>query len=268
MVTNITGLSPSAVDQLFVHWAGVDLTHFLHPLRLHQTREKILETANLLAASRLPDEGLTGRSHACAIRCSLISLSCRQHLRQGAGLTIRYGLSPSPFGDCLLAVSGEEISHLSFVDKGQEQLHIEELRRNWPRAVLIAEDTLKGQERIRQIFAPAGADCHEPLRLLLQGTSFQLRVWQALLALPRGSMISYQGLADHLGHPAASRAVANAVAANPISYLIPCHRVISKSGNIHCYRWGGSRKKAMLGWEASLPDTCANNDIRKVVPDG
>jgi len=250
IITEKTGLSRSAVDQLFIRWAGADLTRFLEPLHTQQTRRTLSETANLLAASNSAADRLTGRPHARDIQCSLIVVSSRQRQQRGTGLTIRHGLLPCPFGDCFVAVSGEAICHLSFVEKGQERLHGEELRRNWPRAILLADNTIRDRPTIQSIFAPTESGSHEPLHLLLQGTDFQLRVWQALLALPQGAMISYQALAGRLGHPSASRAVAGAVAANPIGYLIPCHRVIRKSGELHHYRWGSIRKKAMLGWEA------------------
>lgn len=255
IIAEKTGLSRAAVDQLFLRWAGVDLTRFLEPLHAQQTRRTLRETAKLLAASGPAAEKLTGGPPARDIQCSLIIVSSRQRPPRGAGLTIRHGLSPSPFGDCLVAVAvnGEAICHLSFIDKGQERLHCEELRRNWPGAILLADETIREHPAIQSIFAPTKSGCHKPLPLLLQGTAFQLRVWQALLALPQGAMISYQRLAEALGQPAASRAVAGAVAANSIGYLIPCHRVIRKSGDLHHYRWGSVRKKAMLGWEAVQP---------------
>lgn len=253
IITEKTGLSRSAVDHLFLRWAGADLTRFLEPLHTQQTRRTLRETANLLAASKPAAEWRTDRPQARDIQCSLIVVSFRQRRQRGAGLTIRHGLFPSPFGNCLVAVSGQAICHLSFVEKGQERLHGEELRRNWPRAILLADETIRDRPTVQSIFAPNESGGHEPLHLLLQGTDFQLRVWQALLALPQGAMISYQALAGRLGHPTASRAVAGAVAANPIGYLIPCHRVIRKSGELHHYRWGNIRKKAMLGWEACRP---------------
>ena len=165
------------------------------------------------------------------------------------GLTITYGLYPSPFGDCLLAMIGREICHFSFVDEGKLQVHLEELRHNWPQATIIADDGQSGRQMVERIFMPAGVESLDPFSLLLKGTAFQIRVWRALLTLPWGAMISYQGLAAYMGHPTACRAVASAIAANPVGYLIPCHRVIRKSGEIRHYRWGSSRKKAMLGWE-------------------
>jgi AraC family transcriptional regulator of adaptative response/methylated-DNA-[protein]-cysteine methyltransferase len=144
-----------------------------------------------------------------------------------------------------------EICHLSFVDEGEGRFHLEELRHTWPQATIIAADREIGS-LVARIFAPGGSDHLQLLRLLVKGTPFQFKVWQALLALPEGAMISYQGLAASMGHPTACRAVASAVAANPVSYLIPCHRVVRKSGEIHHYRWGSSRKKMMLGWEACV----------------
>jgi len=253
-IAHKSGLSPLAIDQLFTHWAGVDLRRFLQALSPGQIRRKLAESVELSAGANPLGQALAGRSHACDIRCSLLQrhafLSSRQGRHQGAGLTISHGLYPSPFGTCLLAVSGEQICHLSFVDEGQQRTCLAELRHHWPQAILIADDTMRQHEKIRQIFATDKDARQQPLSLLLSGTSFQLQVWLALLTLPRGSMISYQGLAEYLGHPTATRAVANAVAANPIGFLIPCHRVIRKTGEIHKYRWGSTRKKAMLGWEA------------------
>jgi len=254
-IAHKSGLSPLAIDQMFMAWAGVDLHGFLDTLSQGQLRRKLAESADLFAGTNAANQALpAGRSHPCEIRCSLIqrsaSLSSRQGRQRGAGLTISHGLYPSPFGTCLLAVSGEQICHLSFVDEGQQWTCLAELRHYWPQAILTADDTMRQQEKIRQIFAPDTDACQQPLSLLLSGTSFQLLVLQALLTLPRGSMISYQGLAETLGHPAATRAVANAVAANPVGFLIPCHRVIRKNGEIHNYCWGRTRKIAMLGWEA------------------
>jgi AraC family transcriptional regulator of adaptative response/methylated-DNA-[protein]-cysteine methyltransferase len=144
-----------------------------------------------------------------------------------------------------------EICHLSFVD-GEDGLSARaELGQTWPQATIIT-DNRGCTTLVERIFSPAGTESLQPLRLLVSGTTFQLKVWQALCVLPRGAMISYEGLAASMGHPTACRAVASAVAANPVSYLIPCHRVVRKSGEIHHYRWGSSRKKMMLGWEACV----------------
>lgn len=195
-----------------------------------------MESRNLFAASLLP-----------TLRCQLKVLSSGLEQEE---LTVKYGFYPSPFGDCLLAMSGREICHLSFVERGEWQLRRQELYKNWQHATIIADEAEDGRYVVEQIFAPVGEELFTSWPLLVKGTAFQLKVWQALLAIPSGAMISYQDLAVRVGHPTACRAVAGAVAANPIGYLIPCHRVIRKSGEICQYRWGSSRKKAMLGWEA------------------
>jgi AraC family transcriptional regulator of adaptative response/methylated-DNA-[protein]-cysteine methyltransferase len=231
------GLSKDYLDTLFERWAGVDLSWFMTCLTISQSRKRMMEGKNLLAASLLP-----------TFCCRLKTYPSGQE--QGDTLTIKYGFYPSPFGECLLAMSGREICHFSFVDRGEWQLHLQELHKNWPQARIIADEGEDGSHVVEQIFASVGAELLAPWQLLVKGTAFQLKVWQALLAIPGGAMISYQDLAVQVGHPTACRAVAGAVAANPVSYLIPCHRVIRKSGEIHQYRWGSSRKKAMLGWEA------------------
>ena len=245
------GLSRDELDGLFMRWAGVKLTRFLSCLTLSYTRKRLLESSNVLAGPLQPRPAGPDRPVPYENRCRLRLLTSAQG--QGLGLTITYGLYPSPFGDCLLAMGDGQICYLSFVDGGGWQLHVEELRRKWPQARILADEGGAGSHMVEQIFAPAGLDLPdspEPLPLLLKGTDFQLRVWRALLALPRGAIISYEDLAVRLGRPTACRAVAGAVAANPVAYLIPCHRVIRKSGEIHRYRWGSSRKKAMLGMEA------------------
>ncbi len=252
------GWSREDLDSLFVRWAGVTLIRFLHCLSLSQTRKRLLETRNLLADSLLPESSRTGNASLHEGGGRVRSLVSGQEKGQAGqrseakspGLTINYGLYPTPFGDCLLAKSGREICYLSFVDGGDWQPHLEELRQKWPQVRIVEGEGADGSHMVERIFAPAGIDSPEPLTLLLKGTDFQIRVWQALFSLPRGAIISYQDLAVHLGQPTACRAVAGAVAANPIGYLIPCHQVIRKSGEIHHYRWGSSRKKAMLGWEA------------------
>ncbi|MCX5869436.1 MAG: methylated-DNA--[protein]-cysteine S-methyltransferase [Deltaproteobacteria bacterium] len=251
------GLSKDCLDTVFARWAGVGLTRFMQSLTLSQTRKRLLETRGQLAGWPQPGPAGTGH-HDFWICCQVRLLPSGQEKGQGtgkrsevktSGLTITYGLYPSPFGDCLLAMIGREICHLSFVDEGKLQVHLEELRHNWPQATIIADEGQSGRQVVARIFTPAGVEPIDPISLLLKGTPFQIRVWQALLTLPRGTMISYQDLAAYIGHPTACRAVASAVAANPVGYLIPCHRVIRKSGEIHHYRWGSSRKKAMLGWE-------------------
>ena len=170
--------------------------------------------------------------------------------KMGAGLEIAYGFDYTPFGQCLVAVTERGICHLGFVDKDNRAEAFNHLQQAWPEATLI-EDQTHISEIVRRIFRLKQPADSRPFHLHLKGTNFQVNVWRALLTIPVGSILSYQDIAALIGHPKAFRAVANAIAINPVGYLIPCHRVISKSGKIHRYRWGSARKKAIVGWEAS-----------------
>lgn len=249
------GWSSGALRSLFGRWAGGDLNCFVSGLGLAHTRKRLLEIRGRLLCygpKTMPMAGPFTGSGGLQVR--LLPVDQDKGRGKGAqrrGLTLQYGRYASPFGECFLAMVGQEICFLSFIEKGEYQSHRDELARIWPQATIITDDSKSGQQVVARIFALSGeADAHPPLRLLLQGTSFQIRVWQALLALPRGALISYQDLAVCIDRPTACRAVAGAVAANPVAFLIPCHRVIAKSGEIHRYRWGRGRKRAMVGWEA------------------
>lgn len=166
----------------------------------------------------------------------------------GAGLTIRYGIQPTPFGDALIGVTERGICALSFVSPGEENRAVEDLRTRWPAAALDAE---KGAEFAQRIFAQTwGQD--EPLHLYIKGTNFQVQVWQALLRVPPGSLTTYGDLAWTIGRPSAARAVGGAVGSNAIAWLIPCHRgSVAQTSVVDGYRWGSERKRAMLGWEVA-----------------
>lgn len=174
--------------------------------------------------------------------------------RMGEGLTIRYGFHDTPFGECLLAVTERGICGLQFVPPGERESALSDLKAGWPLAEFV-EEPAQTQPLVAQIFvarAPAGAGSkQEPLRLYLKGTNFQIKVWRALLQIPPGAAVSYETVAALIGAPNSARAVGTAVARNPVGFLIPCHRVIRKIGAFGTYRWGESRKKAMLGWEAA-----------------
>ncbi len=164
-----------------------------------------------------------------------------------AGIDITYGFGPSPFGDCLLAKTRIGICFLGFVQNDDQADILDQLVQSWPQARFSKNSSLIFP-LFDQIFKRPP---FPPLKLHLRGTNFQIQVWQALLTIPFGNLVSYSQVAVLIGHPSAHRAAANAIAANPVSFLVPCHRVITKSGKIHRYRWGASRKKAMIGWEAS-----------------
>jgi AraC family transcriptional regulator of adaptative response/methylated-DNA-[protein]-cysteine methyltransferase len=168
--------------------------------------------------------------------------------KHGAGLKIRYGFHPSPFGECLVAVTDRGISNLAFMPQGGRNKSVRYLKKQWKHAEVLEDPSATGPY-VNRIFSAIKPD--GPLTLHLKGTNFQIRVWQALLQVPRGMVASYEDIARKIDRPDAVRAVANAVAHNPVAFLIPCHRVIRKTGAVGEYRWGSARKKILLGWEAS-----------------
>ena len=171
-----------------------------------------------------------------------------EYKARAAGLVVRHGVHPSPFGPCLVLATERGVCGLAFVAANETAPALGELAAGWSRARLV-EDRGVAAEFVARAFAPAPSG--RPIPLSVKGTNFQIRVWEALLRIPPGRVVSYGALARHLGVPTAARAVAGAVAANPVSFLIPCHRVIRQSGVVSGYRWGRARKQAMLGWEAA-----------------
>jgi len=238
-------LSKYHFQRLFTRWAGVSPTQFLHFLTLGYAKERLAESRSLLETSF--DTGLSGSGRLHDLFVTMEAVTPGQFKSQGAGVAIQYGVHPTPFGPCVLARTSRGICHLSFASTKDANAALTRLKRLWPRAI-FAEDSNATGEVIDRVFA---AKCRRPLHLYVRGTNFQVNVWRALLTIPSGAMVSYQDMAGCLGRPGAARPVGSAIAANPVAYLIPCHRVITKSGKIHRYHWGTARKKAMLGWEAA-----------------
>ncbi len=240
-------LSPYHFQRLFKRWAGVSPTQFLHYLTVEYAKGQLQRAESVLATALAA--GLSGPGRLHDLFVTFEAMTPGEFKQQGAGLQIAYGLHETPFGRCLLAATGRGICSLYFVEFGAAGgAARDELASCWPGADL-QEDPAQTGRLVEQIFAPAKGD--RPFHLFLKGTNFQVAVWRALLAIPPGAMVSYQDVASYLGRPTATRAVGAAVGRNPISYLIPCHRVITSAGAAHRYRWGTVRKRAMLGWEAS-----------------
>ncbi len=240
-------LSKFHFQRLFRRWAGVTPTQFLQVLTVDYAKERLKEAESLLDTALAA--GLSGPGRLHDLFVTLEAMTPGEYKRQGEGLAIQYGLHPTPFGDCLLATTDRGICALRFVGDDPE-VQLAELRAEWPRSSLLADAGRTGP-LVARLFRPDDADDGPALTLLLKGTNFQVQVWRALLSLPAGAMVSYQQLAGALGRPTAGRAVAGAVARNPVGYVIPCHRVINSLGQSHRYRWGATRKRAILGWEAS-----------------
>jgi AraC family transcriptional regulator of adaptative response/methylated-DNA-[protein]-cysteine methyltransferase len=241
-------LSKYHFQRLFKRWVGVSPTQFLQYLTIEYAKKQLQKSHSVLETSY--DVGLSGPSRLHDLFVTFEAVTPGEYKRLGAGLDIAYGYHDSPFGTCLVATTPRGICGLQFVVADSASVNLQVLSDRWPGARLREEPGVT-QPIIDRVFAPVPGDESKPFHLLLKGTNFQVNVWQALLHIPSGGMVSYGDVASYLGKPSAYRPVANAVAHNPIAYLIPCHRVISSTGAIHGYRWGTTRKKAMLGWEAS-----------------
>jgi AraC family transcriptional regulator of adaptative response/methylated-DNA-[protein]-cysteine methyltransferase len=243
-------LSKYHFQRLFRRWAGVSPTQFLGALTVAYAKERLAESRSVLDTAL--DVGLSGPGRLHDLFVTHEAVTPGEYKQQGAGLEIRYGVHPTPFGPALLAITERGICGLHFAPEGDPSVALAALSRAWPEARYAAApaDTLP---LVEHIFAPVSPGERRPFHLLLRGTNFQVQVWQALLQIPPRALVSYGDVAAYLGRPGASRAVAGAVARNPIAYLIPCHRVIRGNGRVHRYRWGAVRKKALVAWEASQP---------------
>lgn len=240
-------LSKYHFQRLFKRWAGVSPTRFLHYLTVEYAKERLRASRSVFDTSL--DAGLSSPSRLHDLFVSFEAVTPGDYKKYGEDLELIYGLHPSPFGECLLATTARGICALRFVPLDGREEALTQLIREWPRAIFV-EDQAKTQIIVEQVFAPVKTDEKRELHLLLKGTNFQIQVWRALLAIPPGAMVTYQDVGGYVSTPSAAQAVGNAIAHNPIGYLIPCHRVISKAGKVHHYRWGATRKKAILGWEA------------------
>jgi AraC family transcriptional regulator of adaptative response/methylated-DNA-[protein]-cysteine methyltransferase len=173
---------------------------------------------------------------------------------RGAGVTIRYGFHPSPFGRALIMANERGLVGLAFADAGDEAAALADMKSRWPLAEYVADDAATAPYAAR-VFDPAEWRSERPLRVVLIGTDFEIRIWETLLRVPLGRATTYSDVAQRIGRPSAARAVGAAVGHNPISFVVPCHRVVGKSGALTGYHWGLTRKKAILGWEAGIAGT-------------
>ena len=240
------GLSEFHFQRLFRRWAGISPKRFLQFLTADYARALLQRSHNVLDAS--DQAGLSGGGRLHDLMVHLHAVTPGELGRGGTGLVIRYGFCATPFGECLLALTDRGVCHLSFLDPANRKQTLAELERQWPHATL-RPTTREIQALAQRLFAPVHSGA--PLPLLVRGTNLQVKVWEALIRLPPGAVLSYEALAAGVGAPRAVRAVASAVARNPIAWLIPCHRVIRKTGAFGDYRWGEARKKAMFAWEAA-----------------
>lgn len=241
------GVDATGLHHLFRRWAGLTPKAFLQAITLDHARELLRDSASVLDAAY--EVGLSGPGRLHDLFVTHEAMSPGEWKAGGHGLVIGYGFHPSPFGTALVMASRRGLCGLAFADPGEEAAALADMRRRWPQAAL-REDHAATAAVARRIFDPRLWRPDQPLRVVFIGTDFEVRVWETLLRIPLGRASSYSDIAAHLGAPKAARAVGAAVGRNPISFVVPCHRVLGRSGDLCGYHWGLTRKRAMLGWEA------------------
>ena len=235
-------------QRLFTRWVGISPKRYCQFLTLDRARTMLREPRSLLDATL--DLGLSAPSRLHDLFVTIEAVTPGEYKLGGAGLRIDYGHRACPFGRCFIGMTDRGVCWLSFFDGDCENESLTALRETWPGAMLKRNQT-RAQEMVENIFTRVPRTNGQRVKLLVRGTNFQLKVWEALVRLPAGQVISYEQLAAAIGLQRAARAVGNAVAGNHIAYLIPCHRVIRSTGHTGQYRWGSTRKQAMLTWETA-----------------
>lgn len=248
-VAAAVGLSPFHFQRLFRRWAGISPKRFLQFVTVEHAKE-LLGNSNSVMETAF-EVGLSSPARLHDHFVALEAVTPGEYKSGGGGVEIRHGVHDSPFGRAFVATTDRGICGLRFVDDDPAE-RVDWLRRVWPGARLI-EDRRSTRAVAEHVFDRDPAR-HGAVQVLVKGTNFQVAVWKALLRIPPGRLVAYEQIARAIGRPAASRAVGSAVGANRISYLIPCHRVIRRSGALGGYAWGTLRKRAMIGWESSHED--------------
>jgi AraC family transcriptional regulator of adaptative response/methylated-DNA-[protein]-cysteine methyltransferase len=244
-------LSPFHFQRLFSQWVGISPKRFQQYLSVGHARDCLEQTRSLLDTTL--DVGLSSPGRLHDLFVSVDGVTPGEYKAQGQDLIIHYGAQDSPFGHCLIGGTKRGVCWLSFHAGDDHSEGLEQLQDTWGKATLISSS--KESARWRDaVFARQRSGQQPGLPLLVKGTNFQIKVWEALLRIPPGMLCSYQDLARWIGRPKAARAVGSAVGANPIAYLIPCHRVIRAMGSFGEYRWGSARKQAIHGWEMAHRD--------------
>jgi len=253
------GLSEFHFQRQFSEWAGISPKRFLQYLTKEYAKEALRRCEGVLEAAY--DAGLSGPGRLHDLLVTSEAVTPGEHRSLGEGVAIAYGFHATPFGECLIANTARGICRLAFVGSGGHGAEIEELKRIWPRAHLQRDQAATGK-LAAPIFDPSNRA--KPLHLWVRGSNFQIKVWEALLRIAPGELASYEQVARAIGTPRASRAVGAAVGANPVAVLIPCHRVIRKAGDPGDYRWGLTRKRALIAREAAAADATAASALSPV----
>lgn len=242
-----SGLSEAHFHRLFSRWAGVTPKQFLEAIATKSAKARLQDSQSILDASL--GAGLSGPGRLHDLWVTLEGMTPGEYKLQGQGLTVRYGVHATRFGSMLIGLTDRGVCHLSFFSGSDRSARIEILETLPLCAPVLDQRATLSAMKHAGLMGTTPNSSAWPLRIYARGTAFQLKVWQALLAVPEGRAVSYGQLAQAIGSPGAARAVGNAVGSNPIALLIPCHRVIRESGVLHSYRWGEERKKWLLARE-------------------
>lgn len=257
-------LSPFHFQRIFTEWAGISPKRFLQFLTVDFLKKKLGESKNLVEAAE--SAGLSAQSRVYDLFTTLEAVTPQEYKLHGSGIHIRYGVHETAFGTALIGVTERGVCWLSFLDVDADPRHaIEEMKLHWYNSVFhhdplltasVAEKIVPSpQPSVTSLPGERGRGEGDKLHILVKGTNFQIKVWEALLKIPMGSVTTYQEIAEKISSPKAMQAVGSAVGSNHIAYLIPCHRVIRKDGILGEYRWNATRKKSMIGWEMGRTDS-------------
>jgi AraC family transcriptional regulator of adaptative response/methylated-DNA-[protein]-cysteine methyltransferase len=246
-IAEAADVTPTELHHLFRRWAGLTPKAFLQALTLDGARQLLRDSASVLDATY--EVGLSGPGRLHDLFVTHEAMSPGEWKTGGEGLTVFFGFHPSPFGSALVMATERGLAGLAFADPGEERAALADMKARWPRAAYV-EDSARTAAIARRIFDSSQWQQDKPLRVVLIGTDWEVRVWETLLQIPMGRLTTYSDIASKIRKPAAARAVGAAVGKNPVSFVVPCHRVVGKSGDLTGYHWGITRKRAMLGWEA------------------
>jgi len=241
-------LSEFHVQKLFNRWAGISPKRFLQFLTVEYAKQQMTNTGDLLGLSL--EAGLSGPGRLHDLFITMEAMTPGEFKHAADGVHISYGIGETPFGRALAATTSRGLCHLSFIDDGGEKPAVNQLIESWPLAQ-FERNVTASEKLLARIFDNAPRVRQRPLSLWVCGSNFQIQVWRALLRIPFAGLLNYQQMAGYMGMPKAARAVGNAIARNPIAYLIPCHRVLRKTGHFGKYRWHEDRKAAIVAWEAA-----------------